>query len=88
MVAQAVRRGAAATQQPSRQLCGFAKLRLDPGATAEVSWRQDQDVLAAFDEASGEWVVHPGRYELLVGRSSRDLRARAGFGVARSPVRS
>jgi hypothetical protein len=47
-----------------------------------------EDELAAFDEASGEWIVHPGRYELLVGRSSRDLRARAGFEVARSPVRS
>ena len=47
-----------------------------------------EDELAAFDEASGVWVVHPGRYGLLVGRSSRDLRARAGFEVARSPVRS
>ena len=26
-------------------------------------------------------VVHPGRYEVLVGRSSRDVRGRAGFEV-------
>jgi beta-glucosidase len=69
----------AAAQQPPRQLKGFAKLHLDPGATSQVSLRLDRDDLAAFDEASAAWVVHPGRYEVLVGRSSRDLRGRAGF---------
>ena len=77
----------AAAQQPPRQLKGFAKVRLDPGASTEVSLRLDRDELAAFDEASGEWVVHQGRYEVLVGRSSRDIRGRAGFEVgARTPV--
>jgi beta-glucosidase len=69
----------AAAQQPPRQLKGFAKLHLDPGATSQVSLRLDRDDLAAFDEASAAWVVHPGRYEVLVGRSSRDLRVRAAF---------
>ena len=74
-----------AAGQPPRQLKGFAKVRLDPGATAEVTIRLDPDDLAAAcDEASGEWVVHPGRYELLVGRSSRDIRGRAGFEVGAS----
>jgi beta-glucosidase len=77
----------AAAQQPPRQLKGFAKVRLDPGASTEVALRLDRDELAAFDEASGEWVVHQGRYEVLVGRSSRDIRGRAGFEVGtRTPV--
>jgi beta-glucosidase len=74
----------AAAQQPPRQLKGFAKVQLDPGAAAEVSLRLDRDELAALDEASGKWVVHPGRYEVLVGRSSRDVRGRAGFEVGAS----
>jgi len=71
-------------EQPPRQLKGFAKHHLAPGATQEVSLKLDPHELAAFDEASGEWVVHPGRYEVLVGRSSRDIRGRAEFEVAPS----
>jgi hypothetical protein len=65
----------------------FVSYHLGPAATREVSLRLDRDELAAFDEASGEWVVNQGRYEVLVGRSSRDIRGRAGFEVgARTPV--
>ena len=74
----------AEAEQPPRQLKGFAKVHLAPGATQEVSLELDPHELAAFDEASGEWVVHPGRYEVLVGRSSRDIRGRAEFEVAAS----
>ncbi|HEY6708083.1 MAG TPA: glycoside hydrolase family 3 C-terminal domain-containing protein [Actinomycetota bacterium] len=74
----------AAAEQPPKQLKGFAKLQLAPGVTEEVTLELDRDELAAFDEASGQWVVHPGRYEVLVGRSSRDIRGRAGFEVGAS----
>ena len=74
----------AEAEQPPRQLKGFAKVHLAPGATQEVSLELDPDELAAFDEASGEWIVHPGRYEVLVGRSSRDIRGRAEVEVAAS----
>jgi beta-glucosidase len=74
----------AEARQPPRQLKGFTKVHLDPGATGEVVLRLDSHDLAAYDEASGRWVVHAGRYEVLVGRSSRDVRGRAGFEVAAS----
>ena len=32
---------------------------------------------AYWDSGSGDWVAEPGEFELLVGASSRDLRARA-----------
>ena len=73
-----------AAGQPPRQLKGFAKVRLDPGATADVTLRLDTADLAAYDEASGTWVVQPGRYELLVGRSSRDITGSAGLEVEAS----
>jgi beta-glucosidase len=78
----------AAAEQPPKQLKGFAKVHLDPGEASDVSFQLDRDDLAAFDEASAEWVVHPGSYEVLVGRSAGDVRGRAGFEVgARTAVR-
>ena len=77
----------AAAEQPPRQLKGFARLQLAPGVTEEVTLELDPHDLAAFDDASGEWVVHPGRYEVLVGRSSRDILGRAEFEVAASRAR-
>ena len=74
----------AAARQPPRRLMGFAKVQLDPGATTEVCLRLARDDLAAFDEAPGTWVVHQGTYEVLVGRSSRDLRGTARFEVSAS----
>lgn len=77
----------AAAGRPPRHLKGFAKARLHPGASQEVTLRLDLDDLAAFDEATGAWTLHEGRYEILVGRSSRDLRGRAHFEVGtRTPV--
>ena len=77
-------RVAFAAGQPPRQLKGLAKVRLVPGATEAVALRLDPGDLAAYDEASGSRVVHPGRYELLVGRSSRDVRGRVGIAVEAS----
>ena len=73
-----------AAGQPPRQLNGFAKVHLDPGATETVTLRLEPGDLAAYDEPSGTWVTHPGRYELLAGRSSRDIRGRATVELAAS----
>ncbi len=41
--------------------------------------RTEADYRAALEEAKRLWDAEPGTYELQVGASSRDLRARAGF---------
>ena len=70
-----------AAAAPPRQLRGFAKVRLDPGASESVRLSIGRDDLVAYDEVSGRWILHDGRYELLVGRSSRDLRPAIGIDV-------
>jgi len=64
---------------PPLQLKGFRKLRLEPGERAEAAFRLAPRDLAVWDEVAGRWIVHAGRYEALVGRSSRDIRTRIGF---------
>jgi beta-glucosidase len=76
-VAQLYVAAPAAAGEPPRQLRGFAKVRLVSGASTTVTFQLTVDDLAAFDEASGRWVVHDGRYDVLVGRSSRDVQGDA-----------
>ncbi|HEY3262793.1 MAG TPA: glycoside hydrolase family 3 C-terminal domain-containing protein [Pseudonocardiaceae bacterium] len=71
-----------AAGEPPRQLRGFAKLRLAAGATTTVTFPLTIDDLAAFHEVSGRWTVHEGQYDVVVGRSSRDVRGTATLEVS------
>jgi beta-glucosidase len=66
-----------AAEGPPAVLAGFRKVRLEPGASTEVGFVLPVDALAVYGSAGGRRVLHPGRYGLAVGASSRDLRASA-----------
>jgi beta-glucosidase len=61
-------------ERPPRELKAFAKLRLDPGETATAVLRLNERSFAFYDPAKPGWVAEPGKYELHVGSSSRDIR--------------
>lgn len=63
--------------RPEQALAGFAKVWLAPGATARVAIDVDQRAFSVWDVDAGAFVVEPGRYELRVAASSRDVRHRA-----------
>jgi beta-glucosidase len=65
--------------RPPKELKGFAKVSLAPGQTRTVGLTLDMRALAYFDDARAAWVAAAGPFEVLVGRSSRDIRARATF---------
>jgi beta-glucosidase len=67
VVAQVVR--------PVRQLAGFARVQLEPGAAAQVQFRVHAD-RTAFTSRRLQRVVEPGEFEALVGTSSADLPGR------------
>jgi beta-glucosidase len=56
--------------RPLRHLAGFGRVDLEPGASAVVEIELDRRAFTVWD---GQWTVPPGDYEILVGRSSRDL---------------
>lgn len=66
--------------QPPKQLKGFVKLTLAPGASKRVVLPLTQRDLSYWDEASGSWKVAPGCYKVMVGNSSRDLPLSGAFG--------
>jgi beta-glucosidase len=63
----------ATRRRPVRQLAGFAKVALEPGATATVEVELHRRHRQSW--VDGAWVDEPGSVEYHVGRSSRDLRS-------------
>lgn len=73
---------AGAASRPTQELKGFAKVRLAPGESRTVTVHLDRRAFAWYDAEGARWAVTPGRYEIRVGASSRDLRATAHVEVA------
>ncbi|MGD8817748.1 MAG: glycoside hydrolase family 3 C-terminal domain-containing protein, partial [Acidobacteriota bacterium] len=70
----------ASVARPVQELKGFARLRLEPGESTEVSFRLGPDELRMLD-AGMRWVVEPGVFRVQVGRSSEDIRLRGELEV-------
>jgi beta-glucosidase len=83
-----VRDEQASLPRPEKELKGFLKVDLAPGETKRVTLTLGMRALAYFDDASAAWVAEAGRFEVLVGSSSRDIRARAAFTLQRDWVGS
>ena len=61
--------------RPPRELVGFVKVGLDPGQRQQVAVELDAVAYRYWDVDAHGWRSDPGGYELLVGASSRDIRA-------------
>jgi beta-glucosidase len=63
--------------QPPRQLKGFESVNLRPGRGVRVSFALDERAFSYWNSRHQRWQVAPGCYHVLLGRSSRDIVARA-----------
>lgn len=64
----------ASTNSPPKQLRGFAKIKVDAGASGTATFTLRRRDLSYWDEASRKWTVAAGEYGVFVGSSSRDVR--------------
>ncbi len=63
-----------AVERPVKELRGFEKVSLKAGEDAAVSFSLPRRAFSRFDEAAHEWVVDPGKWSILIGSSSADIR--------------
>ena len=63
-----------AAGDPPIALRGFAKISLEPGKRQVVTILLDPRAFSTWDKAAKAWRVRPGRYRLMVGASSADIR--------------
>ena len=65
--------------RPDKELKGFQKISLDPGESKTVTLKLDERALSFYNPYLEKWVAEPGEFEVLVGSSSRDIRAKGSF---------
>lgn len=59
--------------RPEKELKGFQKVFLQPGEERTVTICLSKADLAGYYMEFGEWITHPGKYEILVGTSAQDI---------------
>jgi beta-glucosidase len=69
------------TFQPREQLQGFERVSLNPGETKTVSFALPAEQLSYWDTSKHEYVINPGRFDVMVGSASDDIRQRGSFEV-------
>ena len=84
MVQMYVRYPDSKVSRPGKQLIGFQRIHLEPGASQTVRLQLTAKGLAYWDQAAGHFVVEPGPVEVLIGSSSADIRLRKSVLVAKA----
>ena len=59
--------------RPEKELKAFIKVALQPGEEKTVSFKLKSRDFAYYDSLRHDWVVNPGKFDVLVGGSSREL---------------
>ena len=75
--------------KPVKELKAYAKTcELQPGESQVITLKVKNADLASFDEQANAWVTDAGRYEFLLGASSRDIKASLSAEIKGSSVRT
>ena len=68
-------------ERAEQELKAFKKVYVNTGGMTKVSLAIKATDLAYFDTQQHQWIVEPGKYKLLVGSSSRDIRQSASINI-------
>src|SRR6516164_2767175 len=67
--------------RPEKELKAFTKVALGAGEERDVSLELTRRDFAYYDAFRHDWIVNPGKFEILVGSSSQDLPLRQTIAV-------
>ena len=86
-VAQLYLRDPSAAGEPPRQLAGFQRVSLAPGASARVSFEVTPQAMSWWSDSANGWTQTAGQYQVYVGDSSApaDLPLQGSFSMAVTP---
>jgi beta-glucosidase len=70
-----------AVPQPKLALCGFTRIHIDRGQTVHVTMDVPAERFRYWDTATKQYVVEPGKYQLLIGGASDDIQLKSPFQI-------
>jgi beta-glucosidase len=70
-----------AVPQPRLALCGFTRIHLAKGDTVHLTMDIPAERFRYWDTPGKQYVVEPGKYQLLIGGASDDIRLKAPFQI-------
>lgn len=59
--------------RPYQELKGYEKVLLNPGEEKRICFLLDESSFQYYDENQGNFCIETGRYEICIGKSSRDI---------------
>lgn len=68
-------------ERPVKELKGFQKIELNPGEEKMVEFNITSNDLKFYDEAIQDWKAEQGKFNIFIGSSSTDIRAKAKFNL-------
>ncbi len=74
------------TSEPPWQLKGFQKVVLKPGQSRTLTFTITSEDLSFWSPGAQNWIVYPGKYQVMAGASSRDIRLTSAITVSGGPL--
>ncbi len=68
--------------QPQLALCGFERVHLARGESRKITLEIPAERFRYWDTTTRQYVIEPGKYELLLAAASDDIRRRLPFTIA------
>jgi len=65
--------------RPEKELKGFNKVYLKSGKEKNVSFTINTEHLKYYDDVQSKWIAEPGKFEILIGASSTDIKHKIEF---------
>ena len=61
-------------ERPVKELKGFDKIYLKAGESKEISFKLKPQDFAFWHPETKEWTIESGKFEIIIGASSKDIR--------------
>jgi beta-glucosidase len=69
--------------RPVKELKGFEKILLKPGEVKTLKIEIDERALSFYSSKKKQWIAEPGKFEALVGSSSKEIKLKGTFSYSK-----